>query len=90
MITITRDDWLKALDKAKTQSAAENADALTIAELADLADCSRSTIERLIPRLLKVGLVEQVKKYTRRGHSVYPTLAYRLTKDTHDRRAPRR
>lgn len=77
-MTISRDDWLKAIE-ATSALPPSDPDAITIKEFAEMIGRSRCNAEDRMRKLVEQGKAERVTKYVRRvDGSGYPSPAYRL------------
>jgi hypothetical protein len=82
---ITRDDWLAAMEAAQAAPPENDPDVMTLNELRDLLDCSRSTTERLVRQLMDAGKAERTFKSIRQINGTWRRIpAYRLLKPGHD------
>jgi hypothetical protein len=83
---ITRDDWLSALEAAKT-SALPDTDAFTLKELTDVFGCGRKQAELRVSMLVAANLAERTTKQIRRiDGGVVSVPAYRLLEVPHAKR----
>ncbi len=77
-MSITRTDWLKALDDAKNAPLPES-DAITAVEFADMIGVQRAQAYHRLMAMERIGKVQRTTKLIRRGDgSVLKVAAYRL------------
>lgn len=79
-VTITRDDWLKAIrDVRSTPPEANDPSVLTLAEIGELLGVGKAGATAHVKRLLDAGRAERTRKFITRGDGFwYPAPAYRL------------
>lgn len=80
-MSISRDDWLAALEAAQAEPPTNDPAVMTISELRVLFDRGRSTTEDIVKRLVATGKAARTVKYIRVNGAWRRVPAYRLVKD---------
>lgn len=75
MTTITRDEWLKALEEAGVNALSDDQGALTVAEFAAMFGICRTAAVRRLEHLCAAGKATRTQKRVAKTYAV----AYRLT-----------
>ena len=77
-VTISRDEWLKALNEAGF-SAEHDEDAITVNDFAEMMGMTRDTADRRLRALVKAGKAAQTRKITQgRDGRTLSFIAFRL------------
>jgi len=78
-MTITRDDWLKALAEAGVDDSTDDQEAVTAQELGDLLGVPRLTAERRLKLLAAAGKATRTRKRKQSSDGrMVSYIAYRL------------